>query len=208
MNRLALSLIIIAGLLTACGNTSNPTDDSTSLPATATTVTETAATDAPATATIVTESAPTDVPSDDEEPENGTFNAEVSGVIESTISGSGYFQCDTVNGGELNIAPDVSLSDTVLLSLPRNIAPGEYRIVAPDTQPDTISAEYYGEDIMTEVFDQNVRGTLQLEVIASTGNEPVAGTFEFRAENENGEQVSVTGEFDFEAGEDSFFSCS
>jgi hypothetical protein len=152
---------------------------------------------------------PTDAQSPTELPDIETgFNAQVTGAIEITIDDAGYFQCETVNGGELNVAPSLAFSDTVLLSLPRDITAGTYSLSSPGTQPDVISAEFYGEDVITDTFDRDVEGVLVLERVPDETGEPVVGTFEFQAGNADDDTaVQVSGTFNFEAGEAAFRNC-
>lgn len=142
---------------------------------------------------------------------SGGFTATITiGSVTESISGSGYFMCETVNGGEFNISKSSILSSNdVLLSLPDWAGTGDFTLESED--PINIdeaanTAEYYGGS--GQVFDQNVAGSLTLTASPSSPGGRVAGTFSFTADDGVGNTVSVTdGSFDFSAGSFSFDFC-
>jgi PPE-repeat protein len=70
------------------------------------------------------------------------------------------------------------------------------------------NANYLGDTIENDNYDRDVTGSITLEAVPTQEGERVAGSFEFSATNRADATVTVTGVFDFVAGNDSFFNCA
>lgn len=176
---LGLLLILTMAVLVACGNADTGTEDTSQ----------------------------SETTTDNTSTSDANFTATISGAVEAEIADDGFYQCETVNGGELTVFANFGMEDNIILSLPRDIQPGSYDITVLNTEPDNIGAEYIGESFIDQSFDENVSGTLELIAVAGASGEQIAGNFEFTAENDDAEMVTVTGSFDFEASNAAFANC-
>lgn len=134
------------------------------------------------------------------------FTATIEGFVTEDIATSGEFSCESEARGEdvlvLSAWQEAEINNVVFM-LPTSISAGEYDL----TDDSEVMVLYYGDNLVTEEFSQNVSGTLTLDEIATAVNAPIIGSFEFTAENSDGDMVSVAGEFDFRAGPAAFAEC-
>jgi hypothetical protein len=150
-----------------------------------------------------------DTPDTSSETTDAGFTATVSGNVETEITGPGYFLCDEVGFGELTIGATGSLSDNILLIVPIDATAGSsYDIVSERMGEEQAVGNYVGDDLQTAYYDDEASGTITLDAVASQAGERVAGNFEFSANNQGGDTVTVSGTFDFEAGPDAYVNCN
>lgn len=134
---------------------------------------------------------------------NAGFSASITGAVETELNGGGYFMCDAeVN--ELTIGANGGLSNNILITLPRDATAGTHEIGAGN-----ISATYVGESVMSALYDSNSTGSITLNAVPSAVGEQAAGNFEFTVNSARDDQaITVTGTFDFTAGNNAFANCS
>ncbi|MEL6404867.1 MAG: hypothetical protein AAFR81_10920 [Chloroflexota bacterium] len=135
------------------------------------------------------------------------FTAIIEGFITEDIATTGEFTCESEARGEdvlvLSAWQEAEINN-VIFTLPTSITAGEYDL----TDDGDVMVLYYGDNLITEEFSQNVSGTLELVEIAAEVGAPIIGNFEFTAENADGEVVTVAGEFDFRADRAAFAECA
>lgn len=187
--------LLLALLLAACG-TDQPAATADTVPDTPTPATEDA--------TPTPELPDNPLPMDDLD-DVSAFTASVGGAVTATVSGDGYFMCDD-DVGELTIAPSGGFSDTILILLPRDAETGNYTFAEDANMGTGVRVQYLGADF-TESYETGVVGTLMLEALPTAPGETVRGSFEFQADNSDGETITVNGSFDFEVGENAFANC-
>lgn len=135
------------------------------------------------------------------------FTATVTGAVETELEGKGYFQCD-LDGEEYNIGPSSSFTNNVLIQIAGDTEPGTYDLVSGSMGQRYPTAMYTGEDLQTDYYEQDVTGTITLNAVPRDTGDRVAGSFEVTADNEAGDSVTVTGQFDFLAeGQRAFHNC-
>jgi len=138
---------------------------------------------------------------------NAGFSATITGAVETELEGTGYFQCD-LDGEEYSIGPTSSFSNNVLIQIAGDTKPGIYDLVTGSTGQRYPTAMYMGEDLQTDVYEQDVTGTITLDAVPQETGDPVTGSFKLTAANEAGDSVTVTGQFDFLAeGQRAFYNC-
>jgi PPE-repeat protein len=134
------------------------------------------------------------------------FEATVTGAVDTELNGSGYFMCDI---DELVVGANGRLSNNILILLPRDATAGTtYNMVTDIMSAEQANANYLGDTIENDNYDRDVTGSITLEAVPTQEGERVAGSFEFSATNRADATVTVTGVFDFVAGNDSFFNCA
>jgi hypothetical protein len=134
------------------------------------------------------------------------FEATVTGAVDTELNGSGYFMCDI---DELVVGANGRLSNNILILLPRDATAGTtYNMVTDIMSAEQANANYLGDTIENDNYDRDVTGSITLEAVPAQEGERVAGSFEFSATNRADATVTITGAFDFVAGNDSFFNCA
>jgi len=125
------------------------------------------------------------------------FIADVSGpAFNGRIEGEGYFACE--NDRYVIRRSDSGLEQVTLI-LPPDVTPGTYSFGDMSQFPDSPSAMVTLED--NRVFAGSVIGTLILNTVADAPNEIVSGSYEFNASNGQS-NLSVEGSFEFRSAED------
>lgn len=135
------------------------------------------------------------------------FTATITGFRDTTVTATGNLSCESQYRADNDVyllSSNRSLNtNSVNFIVPVSIAAGEY-----DLSSDEITTIYYGRNLISEEFSENVSGTLEITEINPEANGIVVGNFEFTAENGDGETVTVSGEFDFRAAPAAFASCA
>lgn len=142
-----------------------------------------------------------------QEIESAGFVANLSDAVEKVMSGPGRYQCVAVSGtpdasatntvGYQEIALDLRTEDTLAFILPASIGSGEYALnsIANVSQA---GLDFTVQVLLspTEIYDQQIEGTITIEAISHTAGENAKGTFVFSASNGTN-TINVEGAFDF-----------
>ena len=138
------------------------------------------------------------------------FTVTVTGAQEATLAGAGRLICSPdIGDGELELSINARMSNNVLISLPRGIEPGTHTFDDPMMAgPGTSITLLYLTEEMTNAFESEPDGTIELTAVPTTGGEAMTGSFEVTVTSSNtGDTVTLNGEFDFTAGEAEFSAC-
>jgi len=147
---------------------------------------------------------------------SGGFEAEVSGTVAGRVSGPGivqYVPPSEANFGSVPgyffVADDTGVRDLgITFTIPANTQAGTYQLVS--AHPMDVGREFevrvdHSEGDRTESFGADTRGTIQLESFPKDGEvlqgHPIKGSFDFVTQDRDGRDVTVSGSFDFRAGE-------
>jgi len=150
------------------------------------------------------------------------FIADVSGAVNSKVSGDGIVtylppkERDNITGNRpgyyllannLLANPPDELEPIITFRIPHGAQPGNYLLTTPD--PLKIGEDFDAQVEMVKEgelvsYQSNTEGTITLDNFSLDHNQgethttnTVKGTFQFITENNEGEQVSVNGTFDF-----------
>lgn len=150
------------------------------------------------------------------------FIADVSGAVNSKVSGSGIVtylppkERDNITGNRpgyyllannLLATPPDEQEPIITFRIPDGAQPGNYLLTTPD--PLKIGEDFDAQVEMVKEgefvsYQSNTEGTITLDNFSPDHNQgethttnTVKGTFQFITENNEGEQVSVNGTFDF-----------
>ncbi|MGJ3241258.1 MAG: hypothetical protein ACFE0Q_21300 [Anaerolineae bacterium] len=178
-------LCVASVILTACGGTADDTE-----------------------ATLPADDADTSTETDIST--SAGFNATITGATEEEIISDGYFMCEDSAFGELAINAHGTMTNNIFLLVPIDASAGDtYELVSERMSADQASAAYSGDSIDEGIYENNVSGTINLTAVPSAPGDAIAGTFEFTADTgeEGAELITVTGAFDFTAGENAYLYC-